>query len=217
MKLMRKHGDSGCMSPAWTQADHRKTPARRQGPRPARDFTDLLQGLPGRQDDPGLLPRVHVQLRQIAGALFKRERRNQTLQPTALVNEAGIRLSARRRRPWRSERHFLGAAAKAMRRILVEHARSRNALKRGGSLTRVDLNEVTLRERESPIDVLDLHEALDRLQAIDKRKARLVELRFFGGLTINETAESLGLCASTVKQEWAVARAWLKRELSGDE
>jgi len=181
------------------------------------DFTDLLQGLPGRQDDPDLLPRVHVQLRQIAGALFQRERRNQTLQPTALVNEAGIRLSARRRRPWKSERHFLGAAAKAMRRILVEHARSRNALKRGGSLTRVDLKEVMLREHESPIDVLDLHNALDRLQAIDKRKARLVELRFFGGLTIHETAESLGLCASTVKQEWAVARAWLKRELSHEQ
>jgi RNA polymerase sigma factor (TIGR02999 family) len=158
-----------------------------------------------------------MQLRQIAGALFQRERRNQTLQPTALVNEAGIRLSARRRRPWKSERHFLGAAAEAMRRILVEHARSRNALKRGGSLTRVDLNEVTLRERENPIDILDLHDALDRLQAIDQRKARLVELRFFGGLTINETAESLGLCASTVKQEWAIARAWLKRELSRDE
>jgi RNA polymerase sigma factor (TIGR02999 family) len=147
---------------------------------------------------------------------MRREGSEHTLQATALVHEAYLRLVDQRRVEWRNRAHFFGVAAEAMRRILVDHARSRLAAKRGGGAHRVTLGDADAAVEGAPdggLDVLALHEALERLAALDPDQARIVELRYFGGLSIEETAEATGVSPATVKREWAIARGWLRREL----
>jgi RNA polymerase sigma-70 factor, ECF subfamily len=157
-----------------------------------------------------LLPEVYAELHRQAERAMRGEGAEHTLQATALVHEAWLRL-ADQHVAWNDRAHFHGVAAQLMRRILVDHARARHAAKRGGGATRVTLSDAPAAEQGA--DVLALHEALERLAALDPDQAHLVELRWFGGLSIEETAKVLGVSPATVKREWAVARAWLRREL----
>jgi RNA polymerase sigma factor (TIGR02999 family) len=166
---------------------------------------------PGNIDD--ILPEVYAELRRVAGAYLRRERPGQTLQPTALVNEAYVRLAGQHPR-FQNRAHFCAIAANAMRQILVERARARGAQKRGGGAPRVTLDEGLAAAPQSPVDLDALDEALTRLAALDPDQARIVELRFFGGLSVEETAEAMGVSPATIKRHWAVARAWLARELT---
>ncbi|HSL21938.1 MAG TPA: sigma-70 family RNA polymerase sigma factor [Vicinamibacterales bacterium] len=159
-----------------------------------------------------VMPEVYAELRRVAAAYLRRERPGQTLQPTALVNEAYVRLAGQHPR-FQNRAHFCAIAANAMRQILVERARARGAQKRGGGAPRITLNEQLAASPEPPVDLQALDEALTRLAALDAQQARIVELRFFGGLSVEETAEALGVSPATVKRHWAVARAWLAREL----
>ncbi len=171
----------------------------------------------GRQPDPAvnaLLPLVYDELRRLAAAYLRRERPGQTIQATALVHEAYLRLLKDKPDRWQNRAHFCAIAAHSMRQILIERARARGALKRGGVQARVTLDEGLLAADSPHIDLLALDEALQRLEAIDPEQARLVELRFFGGLTIEEAAEAMNISAATVKRHWTIARAWLARELS---
>jgi len=165
-----------------------------------------------------LMPLVYDELRRIAARYISRERPGQTLQATALVNEAFVRLAAERPREFQNRTHFLAIAALSMRQILVQRARARKAAKRGGAPHRVTLDDSNLGSPDQGhgnIDVLALDEALARLAALDPEQARIVELRYFGGLTVEETAEVMGSSPATVKRHWAMARAWLKRALEG--
>lgn len=162
---------------------------------------------------PALMPLVYEELRRIAARYMRQERPGQTLQPTALVNEAFLRLAGDGRTRFAGKTHFVAIAAIAMRRILVERARARRALKRGGGPARVTLDEGLLAHTGRPIDVIALDEALQRLEALDPEQVRIVELRYFGGLTVEETAAAIGVSPATVKRQWTVARAWLKRAL----
>jgi RNA polymerase sigma factor (TIGR02999 family) len=164
-----------------------------------------------------LLPAIYDELHRQAARAMRREDGAHTLQATALVHEAYLRLVDQRRVEWRSRAHFFGVAAQMMRRVLVDHARTRLAAKRGGALQRVTLSGIDAGVDPTvsdELDVLALHDALERLAALDPEQARLVELRYFGGLGIEDTAEALGVSPATVKREWAVARAWLRRELT---
>jgi RNA polymerase sigma factor (TIGR02999 family) len=161
-----------------------------------------------------LVPILHDELRRMAAGYLRRERPDHTLQPTALVNEAYLRLVDQRDLDWKDKAHFLGVAAHLMRLILVDHARARRAEKRGGDAGRVPLEEAVVAAIERDVDLLALDEALGRLGAMDAQLARVVELRYFGGLTTRETAEVLGVSTATVEREWATARSWLKRELT---
>jgi RNA polymerase sigma factor (TIGR02999 family) len=185
----------------------------------AESVTDLLADLRrGRRDAlDRLLPIVHDELRRIAAAYLRRERPDHTLQPTALVNEAYLRLVDQRDHDWQDKAHFLGVAAHLMRIILVDYARARRAEKRAGDLARVPLEDAVLAAYERDVDLVALDEALGRLAAMDPRLGRIVELRYFGGLTTRETAEVLGLSTATIEREWAAARGWLRRELGGAE
>jgi RNA polymerase sigma factor (TIGR02999 family) len=158
-----------------------------------------------------LLPVVYDELRRLARAQLRRESPGQTLQPTALVHEAFLRLVGPADLEWKGRGHFFGAAARAMRRILVERARRRRRIKHGGRLHRTDLEPDRIEAPEQGIDVLALHEALDRLEARDRRKSEVVHLRYFAGLSVEETAAALNLSPTTVKSEWNFARAWLRR------
>jgi len=181
------------------------------------NVTQLLLGW-GKGDKEALdqlLPLVYDELRRQAARYLRRERAGHTLQTTALIHEAYIRLVDQKRVQWQNRAHFFGIAAQLMRRILVDHARSKKRVKRGGSDVRVSLAEASLAVKTRDLDVLALDEALDRLAALDAEQARLVELRFFGGLTIEETAEAMAISPATVKRHWTVARAWLARELEG--
>ncbi len=169
---------------------------------------------PGLQE---LLPAVYTELRALAEAYLRRERPDHTLQPTALVHEAYIRLAELDRMTFRDEAHFAGAAAGAIRRVLVDHARAKKAAKRGGEWQRLTLSGIEGIPATSALDMLALDEALDRLAKLDERGARVVELRFFGGMTIAETAKLLVLGATTVKEKWEFARVWLCRELGEDD
>ncbi len=168
-----------------------------------------------RQSVDTLLPLVYQELRRLAASYLRRERPGQTLQPTALVHEAYLRLLKDNPERWQNRAHFCAIAAHSMRQILIERARARGALKRGGLRPRVTLDEGLLGGPERSIDLVALDEALERLAAFDPEQARLVELRFFGGLTVEETADAMGSSPATVKRHWAVARAWLARELEG--
>ena len=166
-----------------------------------------------------LLPLVYDELRRLARAKMSGEAgggAGQTLQPTALVHEAYMRLlgAAGKDLRWDGRAHFFGAAARAMRRILIERARSRRRLKRGGGAARVALDEAAIADESRSEDLLALDEILDKLERHDKRKADVVMLRYFGGLSIEETAAALGVSPATVKNDWTFARAWLNRELS---
>ena len=164
-----------------------------------------------------LTPLVEAELRRLARAYMARERRDHTLQTTALVNEAFLRLTGARRVRWQDRAHFLGISARLMRRVLVDHARSRGYRKRGGGVQRVTLSEATVAAPELALDVVALDRALDRLAAVDVRKSRVIELRFFGGLSVEETAAVLEVSADTVKRDWRLAKLWLLRDLEGDE
>jgi RNA polymerase sigma factor (TIGR02999 family) len=160
-----------------------------------------------------VLPIVYDELRRQAARYLRRERAGHTLQPTALVHEAYLRLVPPRRTPWQGRTHFFAAAAQAMRRILVDHARRRASVKRAGDLTRVTLEDDMAVGGQRELDLLALDEALERLAALDSQTAQIVEFRFFGGLSIEETASVLGVSPTTVKRDWSLARAWLHRQL----
>lgn len=164
-----------------------------------------------------LMPIVYDELRRLAAGYLRHERPGQTIQATALVHEAYVRLVAEQAHHWKNRTHFLAVAALSMRQILVERARRRRAAKRGGDPERITLDDHLLAsEPSSGVDMLALDEALDRLAALDEQQARIVELRYFGGLTIDEIAEALDISPATVKRHWTIARAWLKRELAGE-
>jgi RNA polymerase sigma factor (TIGR02999 family) len=164
-----------------------------------------------------LLPVIYAELHRQAARAMRRESETHTLQPTALVNEAYLRLVDQDRVEWQSRAHFFGVAAQMMRRILVDHARGHRAVKRGAGMPRMSLDGSEaagdLAAHGDDASVLDLHDALERLAVLDPLQARLVELRYFGGLTIEETAAALDRSPATIKREWAIARAWLRREL----
>jgi RNA polymerase sigma factor (TIGR02999 family) len=168
-----------------------------------------------RQSVDSLLPLVYQELRRLAASYLRRERPGNTLQPTALVNEAYLRLLKDRPDRWQNRAHFCAIAAHSMRQILIERARARGAQKRGGARARVTLDEALVAGGDRSIDLVALDEALERLAAFDPDQARLVELRFFGGLTVEETAAAMNISPATVKRHWTVARAWLARELEG--
>ena len=161
-----------------------------------------------------LLPVVYAELRRLAASLAYRLPPGQTLQPTALVNDAYLRLLQDSHLGWQNRAHFFGIAARSMRQILVERARARGAAKRGGDRVRVTFDPaLAVAADASPVDLEVLNDALTRLAALDPELGRVVEVRFFGGLSIEETAEALGVSPATVKRRWTLARAWLAREL----
>lgn len=160
-----------------------------------------------------LLPLIYDELRRVAANQLQRERADHTLQATALVHEAYLRLLEQREVDWQNRAHFFSIAAEMMRRILVNYAVGRNAQKRGMGAARLSLDEAISFSDENDLDLVSLDEALKQLAEYDAGAARIVELRFFGGLTIEETAEVLGISDSTVKREWRMAKAWLKAQL----
>lgn len=180
--------------------------------------TDLLQAWNAGDRDAAaaVLSRVYDELRRIAAGYFRRERRDHTLQATAIVHEAYLRLVQDSGIEWQSRTHFVGTAAHLMRRILVDHARRRGTAKRGGAARRVTLVEAEALEMSRPPDLVEIDDALSDLTRIDERKASIVELRFFGGLTIDETAEHLQISPKTVVREWRRAKAWLFGRLKED-
>jgi RNA polymerase sigma factor (TIGR02999 family) len=172
----------------------------------------------GRSDKQGLdrmLPVLYEELHRLAAHYLSREATGHTLQPTALVHEAYLRLVDQRRVDWRNRAQFLGLAAGMMRRILVNHARDRAARKRGGDPERVSLSLVESPSGRPDIELIALEDALQRLAELDERKSRVVELKFFGGLTIEEIAEVLQISGATVEREWAFSRAWLYQAIEG--
>jgi RNA polymerase sigma-70 factor, ECF subfamily len=162
-----------------------------------------------------LVPIVHQELRRLARLQMRGERDNHTLQTTALVNEAFIRLVDLRRIRWQDRAHFLALSARLMRRTLVDHARSRNYQKRGGAAMNVTLDDVLVASPERGADFVALDDALEALARVDPRKSHVVELRFFGGLSVEETAEALNISPETVARDWRLAKVWLLREVSG--
>jgi RNA polymerase sigma-70 factor (ECF subfamily) len=161
-----------------------------------------------------LMPLVYKELRRIAGHYMRDERQGHTLQTSALVNEAYLRLVDHENIPWQNRAHFFGVAAQAMRRILVDHARTRNYQKRGGGAQQVSLDEAATVAEERAAEMIALDDALKELARMDERKSRVVELRYFGGLSVEETAEALGVSIQTVGRDWSTAKAWLLREMS---
>ena len=161
-----------------------------------------------------LMPLVLHELRRLASNYLRRERADHTLQPTALVNEAYMLMVGQRNARWQNRAQFFGVAAQLMRRILVDHARLRQAEKRGGTgQQRLSLSDVERASDKSEVDLLALHEALDELARLDPQQSRIVELKFFGGLSIEETAEVLGVGHATIERDWKMARAWLRSKL----
>lgn len=163
-----------------------------------------------------LFPLVEKELHRLAHSYMRRENPDHTLQTTALVNEAYLRLVDQKKTHWQNRAHFFGIAARIMRRILMNYARDRQRMKRGGGATQVSLSQVALMSGQKADDLLALDEALDRLAAIDERKVRVVEFRFFGGLSVEETSEVLQVSAVTVTRDWNMAKAWLARELENE-
>jgi RNA polymerase sigma factor (TIGR02999 family) len=161
-----------------------------------------------------LMPLVYEELRRLANNYLRRERQNHTLQPTALVNEAYLKLVDQKNAHWQNRAQFYGVAAQLMRRILVDHARQHHAEKRGGSKQqRLSITSAQTIAQAPEVDVLAVHEALEELKQFDPQQERIVELRFFGGLSIDETAKVLGLGHATVERDWKMARAWLRQKL----
>ena len=182
------------------------------------DITTLLVAW-GRGDEAALqqlIPLVHRELHQIARRCLKGERAGHTLQPTALVNEVYLRLVNQREAAWQNRAQFFGIAAQMMRRILVSHARARQAAKRGGAEQRITLAEDMAVAPQRDVNLLALDEALKKLETIDLEKSRMVELRFFGGLSVAETAEVMGASPRTIDRQWQTAKAWLYREIAGE-
>ena len=163
-------------------------------------------------DTAKLLALVYEELRAVAASSMLRERADHTLQPTALVHEAYMRLAVQKDAVWKSREHFMAVASQIIRRVLIDHARRHGAVKRDGGGRRVELNDDRFYLADG-IDLLALDEALEKLESLNVQQKQVVELRYFGGLTIDETAEALNIAASTVKVQWATARAWLHRQL----
>ena len=162
-----------------------------------------------------LMPLVYSELRRLASNYLRRERAEHTLQPTALVNEAYLKLVHQKNAKWQNRAHFFGISAQLMRRILVDHARQHQAVKRGGSAQqRISITSVEKFAKQPEVDLLALNEALDELAKMDPQQSRIVELKFFGGLSIEEIAEVLSIGHATVERDWRLARAWLRRQLS---
>lgn len=186
---------------------------------PAQDVTRILEAWSGgdREALDRLIPLVYDELRRLAGRYLRRERSDHTLSPTALVNEAYMRLVTQSDVRWQNRAHFFGVAAQLMRRILVDHARGHLASKRGGGTRRLSLEDVDSKFERPDLDLIALDDALLELAALDPQQSRIVELRFFGGLTIDETSEVVGVSPMTVKREWALAKAWLLRQVSRDD
>ena len=162
-----------------------------------------------------LMPLVYSELRKVAGRYLRRERTGHTLQCTALVNEAYLRLIDQHSVQWKNRAHFFGVAAEMIRRILVDYARSQHAQKRGADAPKISLDDAFGVGQERDLDLVALDEVLSRLNTIDERQSRVVELRFFAGLSVEETAEIMEISPATVKREWVTAKAWLFRELTG--
>ena len=163
-----------------------------------------------------LAPLVYQELHRIAGRLMARERPNHTLQPTALINEVYVRLVETEQANWNDRAHFFALCARAMRRILVDHARSRRSSKRGGGDICIALKEGLVSGQPPDRNLLELDNALKQLAELDPRKSQVIELRFFGGLSLEETAEALNISPKTVERDWKMAKLWLLRELSGE-
>lgn len=163
-----------------------------------------------------LMPLVYDELRRVARKCMRRQRAGQTLQTTALVNEAYLRMVDSSQVQWHDRAHFFAIAAQIMRRVLIDEARKRNYQKRGGEFTRMELDEELMPAHQREVDLLALDEALERLAEFAPRKCRVVELRFFGGLSIDETGAVLGVSSDIVKREWRTAKLWLLHELSGE-
>jgi RNA polymerase sigma factor (TIGR02999 family) len=163
-----------------------------------------------------LMPLVYDELRRLAGHYLRQERSDHTLQSTALVHEAYLRLAGEAPPEWQNRAHFFGIAANIMRRILVEHARGHNAAKRGGGAYHLTLDETVAFQQQTNLDILELDRALSELAELDAQQSRIVELRFFTGLSIEQTSEVLGVSPATVKRDWVTARAWLYRAMTGE-
>ena len=164
------------------------------------------------------MPLVYAELRRLAHHYLQQERSDHTLQSTALVHEAYLRLAGQNPPQWQNRAHFFGIAARVMRQILVEYARGHNAAKRGGvGAYTLALDEALEIQQKTNVDVVALDDALERLSELDPQQSRIVELRFFGGLTIEDTSEVMGISPATVKRDWTSARAWLHREIAGSE
>jgi RNA polymerase sigma factor (TIGR02999 family) len=181
--------------------------------------TQLLDEWRGGNEDAleKLFPLVRPELHRLAHHYMSRERPGHTLQTTAVLHEAYLRLADDTKPRWQNQAHFVAAAARLMRRIMVDHARERRSLKRGGGALKVTLDETALVTESRSEELLALDEALEKLSAQDPRKSQIVELRYFGGLTVDETAEFLKLSPRSVEREWTMARAWLYRAINGDE
>ncbi len=164
-----------------------------------------------------LIPFVYDELRRLARQYLQRERPDHTLQATGLVHEAYLRLVDQNSVTWQNRAHFFGVAAQAMRRILVDHARSHHAEKRGGEREKLEFDEELLPSGERAVDLIALDEALRELETFDARQSQIVELRFFGGLTNEEIGEALDISPRTIKREWRLAKAWLRRQISGED
>ena len=184
----------------------------------SQNITELLAGYTRGDKEvlDKLMPIVYEELRRQAARYLRREQAGHTLQTTALIHEAYVRLVDQRNVQWQNRAHFFGIAAQLMRRILVDHARTKKRVKRGGSDVRVSLADADVAVKDPDLDVVALDEALQRLAALDEQQSRVVELRFFSGLTVEETAEVMGISKATVKRDWSMAKAWLHRELSGE-
>jgi RNA polymerase sigma factor (TIGR02999 family) len=185
----------------------------------------------GNREPAELMPQVYDELRRLAANYLRHERPGQTLQATALVHEAFLRLSKEKNQPWKNRTHFLAIAALSMRQILVQRARARHAEKRGGGAERITLDDAVLAGQADlsrrgsergggaatgGVDVIELDSALEKLAALDPQQAKIVELRYFGGMTVEEVAEAMEISPATVKRHWTIARAWLHKELSGN-
>jgi RNA polymerase sigma factor (TIGR02999 family) len=183
---------------------------------PAQEITQLLLAWSNgdRNALDRLVPLVHQELRRLARYYMRREREDHTLQTSALINEAYIRLVDYERMRWQDRAHFFAVAARAMRRILVDYARTRRYQKRGGNERKVSLDQAATLPATEAREMIDLNEALTRLSELDSRKGQIIELRYFGGLSIEETAEVMGLSPATVKREWNSARLWLRKEIA---
>lgn len=184
----------------------------------AHEVTELLSALTRGDEDAGakLIPVVYNELRRLAGSYMRRERPDHTLQATALVHEAYVKLVEQQSVNWQSRAHFFGVAAQLMRRILIDHARGYLRQKRGGEFKKVSLNDAFIFSPEQSSELLAVDESLKRLAELDERQAKVVELRFFGGLSVEETAEVLHVSPDTVKRDWRLAKLWLLHELEGE-
>ncbi|WP_417737571.1 sigma-70 family RNA polymerase sigma factor [Rosistilla oblonga] len=180
----------------------------------ARSLQQIVDGDPAAADR--LMPEVYDQLRRLAQSMLNQESPSHTLQPTALVNETYLRMADQTRVDWQGKSHFFAIGAKMMRRILVDHARGKNRHKRGGQSRRIPLSDDMRVTKQKDEDVLAIEDALAKLATLDPRQAQIVELRFYGGLTVEEVANVLGVSKRTVEAEWTMLRAWLRRELGGE-